>query len=71
MNWKITLLAVGVSAILAGCTSQAGPFVTNISSDGHGNLIVEKCMMELQRQINTVENSNCNDTTISLGIKSH
>jgi len=34
------LLATAV-AVLTGCTT-AGPFVTNISSDGRGNLIVEK-----------------------------
>ncbi len=56
-------------AILAGCTSQAGPFVTNISSDGQGNLVVEKCMVELQRQISTVQNTNCTNTTIALGAK--
>ena len=37
------IIAVGVCAILSGC-STAGPFVTNISSDGRGNLIIEKNM---------------------------
>jgi len=54
--------------VLAGCTSSAGPFVTNVSSDGHGNLIVEKCMIQLQRQISTVENSDCTTTPIALGL---
>jgi len=30
--------------LLAGC-STAGPFVTNVSSDGQGNLIIEKSMV--------------------------
>jgi hypothetical protein len=32
--------------LLGGCTS-AGPFVTSISSDGRGNLIVEKNTVHL------------------------
>lgn len=36
----VGLLAVAI-ATLAGC-STAGPFVTSISSDGKGNIIVEK-----------------------------
>ena len=31
----------GLLLILGGCSS-AGPYVTNISSDGQGNLIIEK-----------------------------
>lgn len=31
----------GALLVLGGCTS-AGPYVTNISSDGKGNLIIEK-----------------------------
>ncbi len=34
------LLATAL-VVLTGCTT-AGPFVTNISSDGRGNLIIEK-----------------------------
>jgi len=69
MNRVKKLLSVSALIILAGCTSQAGPFVTNLSSDGQGNLVVEKCMVELQRQISTVQNTNCSNTTISLGVK--
>jgi hypothetical protein len=39
------IMAVAV-ATLAGC-STAGPFVTSISSDGKGNLIVEKNTVHL------------------------
>jgi type IV secretion system protein VirB7 len=56
------LLACG----LTSCTSKAGPFVTNISSDGRGGLVVEKCMMQLNRQITTVENSDCTHAVIYL-----
>jgi len=30
-----------IATVAVGCTT-AGPFVTNISSDGQGNLIIEK-----------------------------
>ncbi|MDQ9451136.1 hypothetical protein RF145_08040, partial [Escherichia coli] len=49
---KVILSLVFLSSvILAGCSSQAGPFVTNISSDGRGGLVVEKCMVRLDRMI--------------------
>lgn len=35
-----------VLVLAAGCTSQAGPFVTNIRYAGPGLLSVEKCMVE-------------------------
>lgn len=31
-----------LTVAITGCTTQAGPFVTNISSDGKGNIMVEK-----------------------------
>ncbi|EIP96832.1 hypothetical protein OpiT1DRAFT_01257 [Opitutaceae bacterium TAV1] len=34
-------LLIAAAGFLGGCTT-AGPFVTNISSDGQGNLVVEK-----------------------------
>lgn len=51
---------------VVGCTSKAGPFITNISSDGAGGLVVEKCMMSLNRMITTVENADCTNTSIKL-----
>ena len=33
---------------LSGCVSQAGPFVRDIQADAHGNLIIEKCLVELE-----------------------
>lgn len=35
-------LAAAVAVTVAGCTTEAGPFVTNISSDGKGNILVQK-----------------------------
>lgn len=58
----LLFVAVAVSA----CTSEAGPFVTNISSDGRGGINVEKCMVKLDRNINTVEASQCTSNNITL-----
>lgn len=65
---KIIFVAIALG--ISGCASKAGPFVTNISSDGRGGLIVEKCMVRLDRMINTVENAECTNTQITLGIRS-
>lgn len=46
-------------ALLAGCASTAGPFVTNVSMDKKGNLQIEKCMVSLNRWINTIDNEDC------------
>ena len=35
-------LTAAVAITVAGCTTEAGPFVTNISSDGKGNILVQK-----------------------------
>ena len=51
--------------ILVGCASRAGPFVTNISSDGRGGLVVEKCMAKFDPWMSTVNNDNCTSTRIA------
>lgn len=60
------LLGFAVIAAVTGCASQAGPFVTGISSDGRGGIVVEKCMVRLDRMINTVEASSCTNSNIAL-----
>lgn len=64
---KLLAVSLVITAItMTGCSSKAGPFVTNISSDGRGGLVVEKCMVRLDRTINTVESSDCTNTSIAL-----
>lgn len=41
MKYAFLIMSLAACAVLMGC-STAGPYVTNISSDGRGNLIVEK-----------------------------
>jgi len=48
-----TFGALFVAASLCGC-STAGPFVTSISSDGQGNLVIEKAMVELNSFVGVI-----------------
>ncbi|MDR1694227.1 MAG: hypothetical protein LBR70_03430 [Lactobacillaceae bacterium] len=52
------ILIVCFIILLSGCT-KAGPFVTNISSDGAGGLNIEKCNVHLNAFMGTVSNDNC------------
>lgn len=54
-----SVLAMGL--VLGGCTS-AGPYITNISSDGRGNLIIEKNTVHFNSFTGTVS-SGANPTT--------
>jgi hypothetical protein len=66
MKLKLKITLIALCFVVTGCTSQAGPFVTSISSDGRGGIVVEKCMVSLQRQIATMENTECTNTDITL-----
>jgi len=54
------LLAVG----LAGCSSAAGPFVTDIGYDGEGNLVVTKNMVVFEYWGQTISNSENPQTIV-------
>ena len=60
-----TLAAVALFAL--GSCSTAGPFVTNISSDGNGNLVIEKSMIQYNGFLGTVTNKDSTSTTIRMG----
>jgi len=63
---KVTALLIATISVIviSGCSSRAGPFVTSISSDGRGGLIVEKCMAKFDPWMSTVNNDNCTSTTM-------
>ena len=65
---KVTavLIATLSAIIISGCSSRAGPFVTSISSDGRGGLIVEKCMAKFDPWKSTVNNDNGTSTTMQV-----
>jgi len=63
---KVACLVVIVGIIIvSGCTT-AGPFVTNISSDGQGNLIIEKSRVKMNAFMGTVSNEGGTTTTIRI-----
>lgn len=62
-NARITI--AGLALLATGCTT-AGPFVTSISSDGRGGLIVEKSMVKYNSFMGTVSNESTTTTTINL-----
>lgn len=51
--------------LLAGCSS-AGPFVTNISSDGHNGLVIEKCDVKYNIFLGVISNGDCRTTNIKV-----
>lgn len=59
------ILTIALVAMLAACTS-AGPFVTNISSDGNSGLTIEKCQVHMNAFMGTVSNDSCTTTQIKL-----
>ncbi len=61
---KFVLLAL-LSLTISACTN-AGPFVTSISSDGNNGLIVEKCQLHMNAFMGTVSNENCTNTQIKI-----
>lgn len=66
-NMKKILLMI-IIVFLSACTN-AGPFVTNISSDGNNGLILEKCQVHMNAFMGTVSNDNCTTTHIYLNLK--
>lgn len=52
VTWVAVLLC-GLAVVLSGCSS-AGPFVTNISSDGQGGLLIEKDTVNLNNFTGTI-----------------
>ena len=62
---KFNIVTLGLLAVLAGCTS-AGPYVTNISSDGRNGLNIEKCSVEMNSFTNTVSTSECTTQNVQL-----
>lgn len=60
---KILLVAAVVA--MAGC-STAGPYVTQISSDGNNGLNIEKCMVKFNPWTATVTNDQCTSQAIRL-----
>ena len=57
----IIIVLMGMS--LGACT-QAGPFVTNISRTKNGDIVVEKCQVQLNAFMGVISTENCTNQTI-------
>jgi len=64
MQKLAVLVVIAACAVSTGCTT-AGPFVTSISSDGRGNLIVEKNTVHHNAFTGTISSGD-NPTTTSI-----
>ncbi len=60
-----SIFILATACILQACTS-AGPYVTNISSDGNNGLVIEKCTVKMNAFMGTVSNGDCTSHNIKL-----
>ena len=65
---EVKRLLIFLIFLLSGCSphTNAGPFVTNISFDGHRTLLVEKCYTQYNEWKGTVGNSQCTQSKVIL-----
>lgn len=59
-------IAVLVVLAVVGCTTHAGPFVTNISTAGPGKLLVEKCMADMSSATGAMSMGQCNSSVVDI-----
>jgi len=59
------LITIILLAAVTGCSS-AGPYVTNISSDGADGLNVEKCFVHYRNFGNAISTGACSNQNIKL-----
>jgi hypothetical protein len=62
---KKLLLTIFAVAVISGC-SNAGPFVTNVSSDGNNGLNIEKCSVHYNSFTGNVSTGQCSTTYVKL-----
>ena len=63
---KLKLLFTAIFAFISISCSTAGPFVTNISSDGKGGLNIEKARVKLNPWTNSLETCETTDSNIQI-----
>lgn len=65
MKPLVKIIVCSLAYLLAGCTT-AGPYVTNISSDGAYGLNIEKCKVELNAFLGVVNTGDCTSSSLKL-----
>ena len=58
-------MVLGSALLLTACTT-AGPYVTNISSDGANGLNIEKCKVELNAFLGVISTGECSNSALKL-----
>ena len=61
---KFIILPISIY-FLTAC-STAGPYVTNISSDGAGGMTVEKCKVQYNAFLDYVSTGDCINSSLKL-----
>lgn len=61
---RYMFLVLAVASL--GACSTAGPYVTNISSDGDWGLTVEKCKVHMNAFMGTVSTGDCSTQNLKL-----
>lgn len=54
------------AALLVSCTSQAGPYITNISNTGPNKVLIEKCTAQFNALLFSVHNGDCTTHELTL-----
>ena len=62
----LRLIAIGALVVSLQACTTAGPFVTNISSDGNNGLTIEKCTAHMNAFMGTISNGDCTSLNIKL-----
>jgi type IV secretion system protein VirB7 len=63
---RLACVVLAVCALaVAGC-STAGPFITNVSSDGKGGLVIEKAMVSYNGLLGTLSTKDHTTSTIQV-----
>ena len=62
---RAIILSIAILSLTA-CTT-AGPYVTNISSDGNNGLNIEKCQIKADAYMGTISTTGCTSSHINLG----
>lgn len=69
MNKISKLVVISIISLSGQACTQAGPFVTNISSDGNYGLNIEKCTVEMNAVmggISAIRDKDCTTQNIKL-----
>ena len=60
-----SIILAGLVLVITGCKT-AGPYVTNISSDGANGLTIEKCKVEMNAFMGVVSTGDCSTSSLRL-----